>query len=53
MLDIDTMQSVTMKLEIPDEDYTNSMEFLQLDLDVIDTRTFNEMICANVCAKSV
>jgi len=38
VLDIETVQSVTMKLEIPNTKITqtNSMEFLQLDLDVID-----------------
>jgi len=36
MLDIETVQPVTTKLEIPDTKITqtNNMEFLQLDLDM-------------------
>jgi len=48
MLDIETVQLVTTKLEISNTKITqtNSMEFLQLDLD----RTFYENLCECVCA---
>jgi len=56
MLDIETVQLVTTKLQIPDTKITrtNSSGVFMIRLrHVINTRTFYENLCECVCAISV
>jgi len=57
VLDIETVQLVTTKLEIPigHEDYMNKQHgvFIIRFRHVINTRTFYENLCECVCAISI